>query len=316
MFNSELKTRFVREYTSSVSTAKVCETIFNQFEPYECVWNADLCTRSAEDLQPIIDTIVGFRVRSKWMRIIVLKDYVKWCINVANVPGACDGMLQINTIGLDKVKQQTIASPLHLQKYLDQICSPESDKSTDSIYRCFYWLAYGGVAEEEILSSKCADVDFTNMVVHYKDTEIPIYREAISAFKNCVELDQFVYNHPNYSKTVWKERVDGDTLVRGIRSNLSIYSLRVEISRRAKNNEEKTGLRLSYFRTWISGVFYRMYERELIGEKPDFNAVAAQQMVGKTYKLDSGRNTPEAKKRQLARDYMDDYERWKLAFKI
>lgn len=125
MFNSELKTRFVREYTSSVSTAKVCETIFNQFEPYECVWNADLCTRSAEDLQPIIDTIVGFRVRSKWMRIIVLKDYVKWCINVANVPGACDGMLQINTIGLDKVKQQTIASPLHLQKYLDQICSPE-----------------------------------------------------------------------------------------------------------------------------------------------------------------------------------------------
>ena len=53
-----------------------------------------------------------------------------------------------------------------------------------------------------------------------------------------------------------------------------------------------------------------------ISEQSGKNAVAAQQMVGKTYKLDSGRNTPEAKKRQLARDYMDDYERWKLAFKI
>ena len=39
-------------------------------------------------------------------------------------------------------------------------------------------------------------------------------------------------------------------------------------------------------------------------------------MEGKTYKLDRGRNTPEAKRRQLTRDYLEDYERWKLAFAI
>lgn len=316
MYNADLKRRFVRDYTSSVSTAKVCETIFNQLEPYELVWNDDLCTKSEDELQPIIDTIVGFRARSKWMRIIILKDYVKWCINVANVPGACDGMLRINTVGLDKVKQQTIASPLHLQKYLDMICLPESEKATDNIYRCYYWLAYGGVAEKDILSIKCSDVDFENMIVHYNGTDIPIYREAIPAFKNCVELSQFVYNHPNYTKTVWKERAPGDTLIRGVRSNLTLYSLRVEISRRAKNNESKTGMRPSYFRIWVSGIFYRTYEREAIGEQPNFNAIAAQQMEGKVYKLDSGRNTIDAKRRQLAKDYMDDYQRWKLAFKI
>lgn len=317
MYNEELKTKFVRGYTNSISTAEVCQTIFNAFEQYEVEWGADLCTRSAEELQPVVDNLVGFRARSKWMRLIILKDYVKWCIGM-KVPGACDGMLKIETVGLEKVKHQTVASPLHLQRYLDSICEPESEETTDNIYRCFYWLAYGGVAEEDILSIKCSDVDLNNMVVRYNDTEVPIYREALPAFKNCVKLTQFVYKHPNYDKLVYKDRADGDTLVRGIRSAPSIKAMRVELSRRskAKMDEGKTDLKLSYFRVWISGLFYRMYERERAGMPVDFSAAAAQFMEGKTYKLDRGRNTPEAKKRQLTRDYLEDYERWKLAFAI
>lgn len=317
MYNEELKTKFVREYTNSISTAEVCQTIFNAFERYEVEWGADLCTRSTEELQPVVDGLVGFRARSKWMRLIILKDYVKWCIGM-KVPGARDGMLKIETVGLEKVKHQTVASPLHLQRYLDSICEPESEETTDNIYRCFYWLAYGGVTEEDILSIKCSDVDLNNMVVRYNDTEVPIYREALPAFKNCVKLTQFVYKHPNYVKLVYKDRADGDTLVRGIRSAPSIKAMRVELSRRskAKMDEGKTDLKLSYFRVWISGLFYRMYERERAGMPVDFSAAAAQFMEGKTYKLDKGRNTPEAKKRQLTRDYLEDYERWKLAFAI
>lgn len=317
MYNEELKTRFVKEYTTSVSMAEVCKNVFDVFERYEEEWNDDLCTRRAEDLQPIVDEVVGFRARSKWSKLIMLKDYVKWCIGMG-VPNACDGMLNITNIGLDKVKRQTIANPLHLQKYLNDICENESEKTTDNIYRCYYWLAYGGVPEKDILNIKCSDVDFPNMVVHYNETIIPVYREAIPAFKNCVELTQFVYNHPNYTKTVWRERVEGNTLVRGIRSLPSLKSIRVELSRRsrAKMDEGKTDLKLSYYRVWISGVFYRAHEREIIGEKLNFNAIAAQQIEGKEYKMDSGRNTQEAKKRQLARDYMEDYQRWKLAFMI
>ena len=316
MYNEELKARFVQGYTKSISTAKLCETIFNAVEPYEVQWGADLCTRNAEELQPVIENITGFRLKSKWSRIIILKDYVKWCMTVANVPNACDGMLQVNSAGLDKIKQQMVASPLHLQKYLDQLYDDESMHTTDNIYRCYYWLAYGGVAEEDIIKIKCKDVDFSNMVVHYNGTEVPIYREAIQAFKNCVELTQFVYNHPNYNKTVWKDRAEGDTVVRGIRSTASVKYLRVELSRKAKSKEEQTGIRLSYYRAWLSGIFYRAYEREAVGETPNFRAVASAHMDGKVYKLDSGRNTEEAKKRQLAKDYMSDYQRWKLAFKI
>lgn len=318
MYNENLKTKFVQDYTKSISTANVCTTIFNAVEKYELQYDRDFCTMTEDILQPIVDELVGFRARSKWMRLIVLKDYVKWCIAM-NVPDACDDMLKINTVGLEKIKQQTVSSPAHLENYLNEICEPTSEQTTDNIYRCYYWLAYAGIKEEDILNVKCSDVDFSKMVVRYNNTEVPIYREAVPAFKNCVELTQFVYKHPLYSadKIVWKDRAPGDTVVRGIRAQASVKAMRVELSRRskAKRDDGRTDLKLSHYRVWISGVFHRAYENEQMGIEPDFATVASYQNDGKVYKLDSGRNTQEAKLRQLAHDYAEDYQRWKLAYK-
>lgn len=316
MYNAEIKHQFMREVVSTTPwKLKLCESVFNNTEEYEAEWKADLCTKSAEELQPMVNQISGFRARSKWSRLILLKDYVKWCIEM-EVDGACSGMLEIKTVGLDKVKQQTIASPKHLQNYLNAICEPADMKATDNIYRCYYWLAYAGMAEEDIFKVKCSDVDFNKLIVQYnqKYTVVPIYPEGLEAFHNCVELSQFRYIHPNITKEIWKDRADGDILIRGIKSVSTIKAFRVELSRRSKQKSDKTPLKLSHFRVWLSGVFYRMYEQEIIGVPPDFNAIVAQQMEGKTYKLDSGRNTIEAKHRQLVRDYEEDYERWKLAW--
>lgn len=316
MYNQEKKMQFIQEYSTKPSMKKICITIFEAFEEYELGWNADLCTRTADELQPIINKMVGFRARSKWIRLIILKEYARWCIGMG-IPGACDGMLQITNVGLDKVKIQTVASPIHLQTYLDAICEPEERCTTDNIYRCYYWLAYAGMDEEDILNVKCEDVDFRNMQINYprKMTVVPLYPQALKAFHNCVELESFVFNHPNYTKTVWKPRADGNTLIRGIRAQVTLKSIRVELSRRSKAKEDKTPLRLSYFRVWISGIFYRMYEGEVVGEEPYFDDIVAEQMEGKTYKLDSGRNTMAAKHRQLVRDYEEDYQRWKLAWR-
>ena len=65
MYNEEMKSRFIREYTGSLNTANVATTIFNAMEEYEKSWNADLCTRSSEELQPVITEITGLRSRSK-----------------------------------------------------------------------------------------------------------------------------------------------------------------------------------------------------------------------------------------------------------
>lgn len=315
MYNAELKSKFAKEYTESISVREACFSAFSAFEPYEQEWGADLCTQSAEVLQPVVDKLIGLRSKSIQLRLTIYQEYVKWCIQ-NDVPDACDGMLNIDSSGLSKMRRQTVKNPKHLQRYLDDICDAEGDETTDNTLRCYYWLAYAGMDEEDILRVRAKDVDFPNMVVRFNNTEYPIYREAIPALKNCVFLTQFLYKHPNYAadKIVYRDRADGDILVRGIRSVPSIVSMRAELSRRSRERIKsgKTNLQLSYYRVWISGIFYRMYESELAGAEPDFFSLVEKLTEGKTYKLDSGRNTVGAKQRKLAWEYLTDYKRWKM----
>ena len=102
MYNAELKSRFVKDYTKSINTANVATTVFEAFEPYEVSWNADLCTKSKEELQPAIDEILALRARSQWMSLTILKEYVKWCIAM-KVPNACMGCLALRRQGYPKL---------------------------------------------------------------------------------------------------------------------------------------------------------------------------------------------------------------------
>ena len=316
MYNEELKRRFVRDYTGSLNTANVAATVFNAVEKYETAWDADLCTKSAKDLQPVIDEIVGLRSKSKWMTLIILKEYVKWCIAM-KVPNACDGMLHIEAVGLDKVRHQMVSSPLHLQRFMDSIFDPESEETIDNIYRCYFWMAYGGVDEEDTILIRNEDVDFTEMLIHYKSTSVPIYREALPAFHNAVSLGSFAYKHPNYSKIIRRDRIAGDTIMRGIKATTKTFTMRTTLSKRnIKAIEEgKTDLQLSFYRVRMSGLFYRVYEMERAGVAPNFSEAALRAMDGKTYSL-KGREKIEHKQNRIEKDYMEDYERWKLAFSI
>ena len=316
MYNEEMKSRFIREYTGSLNTANVATTIFNAMEEYEKSWNADLCTRSSEELQPVITEITGLRSRSKWMALTILKEYVKWCITM-KVPGACDGMLQIKTVGLDKVKHQMVSSPLHLQKFLDDVFDPESEETLDNIYRCYFWMAYGGIDEEDTILIQNEQVDFGQMVIYYKTTNIPIYREALPALRNAVSLNSFLYKHPNYSKPVRRDRVPGNTLMRGIRATTKTFTMRTTLSKlNIKAIEDGlTDLQLSFYRVRMSGLFYRVYEMERAGIPTSFSEAALRVMDGKTYTL-HGREKLEHRQNKIERSYLEDYQRWKLAFSI
>ena len=316
MYNEEMKSRFIREYTGSLNTANVATTIFNAMEEHEKNWNADLCTRSSEELQPVITEITGLRSRSKWMALTILKEYVKWCIAM-QVPGACDGMLQIQTVGLDKVKHQMVSSPLHLQRFLDDVFDKESEETLDNIYRCYFWMAYGGIDEEDTILIQNEQVDFGQMVIYYKTTNIPIYREALPAFRNAMSLSSFLYKHPNYSKPVRRDRVPGDTLMRGIRATTKTFTMRTTLSKRNIKAVEDglTDLQLSFYRVRMSGLFYRVYEMERAGIPTSFSEAALRVMDGKTYTL-HGREKLEHRQNKIERSYLEDYQRWKLAFSI
>lgn len=314
MYNTEQKENFISEYTTHIETRKAAVAMFNALEPHEVSWGADVCTRSAEELQPVVDELVGLRTDSKRHRLSMLRAYVKWCI-AQGVPNACEGVLQIEEIGLEKIKRQMVANPQHLQMYLDGICDKEAEQTVDCVYRCFFWLAYGGMKESDVLSVVESDVDLDAMVVRYGGREYPIYREALSAFKNCVTLKQFRYKHPNYGddKIVFRDRALGNILLRGMSATPSITAIRVEMARKSRISDN---LKLTFFRVGLSGLFYRTYEAERAGMPVDFMAAAADFMDGKTYNLERGRNLIGAKQRRVAKGYMTDYSRWKEAYSI
>lgn len=315
MYNQELKIKFVRSYTTSISMAKLCETVFNQTEEFEFSWGADLCTRTIKDLQPMVNSIAGFRAKSSYAILIVLKDYVKWCVGTG-VSGARPDMLKIEATGLENLKVQMVAMPKHLQKYLDEVFEAEDCKTVDNVYRCFYWLAYSGMREHEILEVKSSEVDFQKMTVRHNGKEYIIYREAIQAFRNCVSLSGFSYNHPLYTTSRVMKRADSDLLLRGTRTIFSSKVMRATLSKRSKKALEdgSTTQKLSYYRVWLSGLFFREYEREKSGMPVDFTEAASRFVEGREYKLEKGKKTLAAKKREVAKDYLEDYQRWKLAF--
>lgn len=309
MYNENVK----REYLKSKENPLPYEYVFEAISKYEEEWQADICTRSEEDIQMIIDDIVGLRAISR-VRVSLLKDYVQWCIE-NGVPGACNGMLTVNKLGVSKILSQMVSSPSHLQKYLNSLFVPEGSCTVDCIYRCYLWLAYGGMSESDIMLVKTTDVDFDNMVVRFNGVEYPIYQEAYITLKICAESRIFIYINPKGGKDIIYTRMPGNMLLRGYKAAASYKTIRSEISRHSKDAiiSGKTKQSVSYFRAWLSGIFYRMYEAELQGMPVNFTYTAERFMEGKNFSL-SGRNTLNGKRNQIAKEYLADYQRWKSAY--
>ena len=316
MYNEEQKRKFIAGYTKSIHTSNVACNMFEALAAYEETYEKDMCAFTVDELQPAINNVLGLRAVSKWMGIIIMREYVRWCI-ANKYPGACDSIMHVDLLGLDKVRAQMVSSPLHLQKYLNEVFDAEDEETIDNIYRCFFWMGYAGITEEDALQVETSDVNMASMTINHNGQERPIYREALPAFRNAIQLTQFSYKHPNYSKLVIRDRVAGTTLMRGIKASMQLLTLRSTLSKRLTEafKNGKTQQQLSFYRIWLSGLFYRMYEMERAGIPADFSETAIQEMSGKTYSLE-GRATLRQKQNRKAKDYMDDYQRWKLAFSI
>ena len=312
MYNAEQKERFLKEYSTSVSVRSYAVRLFNKIEPYEAERGADVCTFGMEDLQTAYDSVGGIRNKSRDLPRSILREYAKWCMQ-NGISGATDTAFKLDRVGTERIRLTTVRNPRHLQAWLDMICVPESENNIDNYVRAYCWLAYSGMSNEAALKVRTGDVSFQSMTVRSDGVDYPIYREALSCMWNCVELKQFKMFHPTISGGFYKDRVPGDLLLRGCKGMPTGETMRVEISRRKKKipPDSDMKLELSFNRIWLSGVFYRMWEDEQAGLPVDFRSIAELDLAGKNYKLDQSRLTMNAKRNELARDYRDDYERWK-----
>ena len=311
MYNNEVKERFISEFSTSESMRSSARRLFQAFEKYEKKWSADLCTRSAEDIQPILNDAVGMRENSKHLRMHILSSYIKWCTQ-NEITGATDSTENIEVSTEEKMRRQTVANPVHLQQYLDRVFRPESEKTVDNTWRCFYWLAFGGATEEEAFSTTVEDVQLNEMVVRYSNgKEILIYREAVPSFINCMELQSFTLYNPAHNDPLKnsRPRANGNILLRNATPTIDVKAFRVLLSKKSKRalDTKKTKLKLSHYRVWLSGSFYRIFEMERAGF-PERSIKAEFKHLGTAWKSGNKNNT------KVVSDYRKDYECWKRIF--
>lgn len=343
MYNEERKQEFINTHTQKNSTKKFMAQIFNWFEPYETEWGIDLSQQSAEILQPVVDKTSGLRSKSTELVLILLKEYVNWCGR--NGYETSRGIYDVKVNSIEKIKNQMVSSPLHLKTIMDKEPKKESENSdekedkfgfdkperetVDITYRVFLWMAFAGLDDEDAVRVTSEDVDLVNLKINFEGYSYDIYKECIEDFEKACNLKNFLYEHTNY--TIRRDRAPGNCIMRGFRSsNVDLKNIRPIINRKLNPTEndrkELKNLKcpyrkLSYNRIQLSGMFYRMYERERAGCMLNFSEEVDSQIKKKLKKDPNAYTTSDTRTmttiaNQIEREYLADYKKWKCAFAI
>lgn len=311
MYNKEWKDKYLQICVDAGNFSKTKElgSLFEDVSVYEERYGKDVCAMALEELQVVVDGALGNRTSVKEKEISLLRGYIKWCI-ASSYPDANDNISDVNLLGLAKMRAQTVANPLHFQLYLDSVFRPSVKETMDEVYKCYLWLGYLGVNDEDAMEIMDQDIDLIDREISYRGKEIPIYTEAMPVFKNVVRLQSFVYEHPEYE--IRRDRVDGHLLLRGVRADVQIFTIRSAVSRGMKRavNDGLVDQQITFRRARLSGIFYRMYERERAGLPVDFSTAVLDDLAAKGT-LDTASN--KLKKVKLSQ-YEADYERWKLVY--
>ena len=308
MFNEDLKVRFIKECSETEDSAYRISRMFKIAEKYERVWGADICTRSEAELGDAVEDMIGVRSGAQISHLSILRRYAKWCLR-NEVPGACDGLLKIHEIGLKKIKTRMVGDPKQLQEYFDYAFPPEFDCRIDNVYRCFFWMAFAGLDEEDTPRVTAKDVDLRNMIIRLDGKEYPLYIEAAPAFRHLCTADSFLCDFIRYEKIV--KRVPGDQILRGTRGDDGVNTDSIrrsalrKLSAAFETSSEK--IKLSYKNIQLSGIFYRIYEKEKLSGQYDFSEYFTELFKNK-------KDLTDRRKIQAREEFENDYLRWKTAF--
>ena len=289
----ELKHLFVQSGVGEYNNDTM-QYVFRLTRDAEEEAGVDLCQFDSTRLDMVFNGCFGVSVINNHYALAILRRYVEFCrmagINVSNA-------IQNYTPNLtNKIQNQMVASPHHLAVRLDKALDPISTQSVDCLYRGLMWLAYAGIAQVDAAMVTESNICLKKLYVVTGDRKYPLYQEGAPLFNTLLGCSKL--SMTNAFGSYWRDRVDGDLLLRGvINKSINIKSMLHSMSTKTR----RKNVYLSYNMIKKSGQFYRIYETERAGYKLDFASMVAERIA-------SGYTKPDVYQ------IKNDYEAWKRAF--
>lgn len=308
MYNEERKNNFISSmYKSDVYS----KSVFNTTAPYEEDAGKDLCELPIEVLQPLVNSKFGSSTHAVTSLISFFRAYVAWCKD-QGYP-TCNDTDKLKTVTEQKVKRVMVGSPAHLESILNKVFEPVDRETVDCLYRCYLWMAFSGLEEAETVNVRVDEVDFDTMTIEHDGKSYEIYREALPAFKMACNATQFRYINANYAtdkREQYRNRYVGEYLFRGIRSaQVGLSALRSFVAKKFK----ASGVEITYSKIRLSGMFYKVYEMERIGEPANFDVYIVER-INKTEHEYHANHTRGKLMGSIRRNLENDYSSWKNVF--
>lgn len=325
MYNEHTKLSFIEDYSQSVQSRALLRQIFNGIEFIEQKYNVDFCSMDSSQAQEAYSRISGMRARSAGSYLAMLRSYVKWCRARGYLTS--DAVYGLRIDFYEKIREKMVASPAHLKLALDAAFPNPARNEIEYIYRSFLWLAYMGFMDIEAVRVRCDEIFLAKHIIRFSGNteDYHIYMEAEHDLSKACSLREF--KEPRGKDGVYKQRAVGDLLLRGkVTANTMEESIsktfRPTITRAFKNAvnayeaqgsqvPKHLSLGLTYNSIYLSGIFYRAYERERMGIPPRFDAIVIRERSYAPASNYSRNYTLNKQLNSMINDMEKDYLNWK-----
>lgn len=318
MYNAEQKNAFFRDNDHwGNATRKKMRLYFERISQLEEKFGKDVCRFDESQVREVAKLISGYLLNQtnvQWLRW-----YANWCAEQGFAEAGSPLSMIVSEVDTNRYVRSMVSGPKDLEAMLDKFLDPISMGTIDVVNRCAFWLAFCGVDPQHIDKITSEHIDLENMVICYEGFEFPIYQEALKTIQKSMEITEFRYFHPKYSRDIIRKRDGGLELIRGFEgSKCSLTRVKDTVKRSIMDVEARLGvdlnIKISFDHIFYSGIFSRAYEHELkSGFAPSFAADIEIMMVLDDIILPRT-NKPSSRRAALRRKLDGNYKLWKSVF--
>ena len=254
---------------------------FNRLGKYEKKFDVDLADADCETYVNIISPLLRKSKQYKNTVVTMYKKYIDWCILTGKTNNTENFLEGFSVTKIDNsaiVESNMLKDESELKKYTDIAYKDEIEDGVHILYISCLHLFFHGISMNELLDIKESDVDLIEKTIILHDRVINMSDLCVSVVRDLMSIDGYQREGRSVGEDlmiVFLKKADTGHLIATSsenRENIKLY-IRQNISKFNLNYRNITGknLFLSVSSIIKSGIFYRIYEKEIKGEDFDFD---------------------------------------------